>query len=299
MRVFVTGATGFVRSAVVQELLSAGHEVVGLARSDEGTEALAAAGAKSHHGSVEDLDSLRRGVETADGVIHLAFIHDFSRFVENCETDRRAIAAMGEVLAGSDRPLLITSGTGLVKPGRLALESDRYDPDHFHPRIASEQAAEAVAENGVKVMIARLPQVHGEGDHGFTPILIGLAHDKGRAAYIGDGQARWAAVHRFDAARLYRLALEKGTAGARYHAVAEEGITLRALQEVIGRHLGVPVVSVSPDEARDYFGWFAHFASLDMPASSEWTRRTLGWEPTGPELFADMEAHYFLRQAAE
>ncbi len=292
MRVFVTGATGFVGSAVVKELITAGHEVLGLVRSDASAAAIEKAGAKVHRGSVEDLDSLRSGVAEVDGVIHTAFIHDFSKFVENCEIDRRAIATMGEVLAGSDRPLIITSGTGAA-PGHMSRESDRFPSDHPNPRIASEQAADVVEAMGVKVMSVRLPQVHGKGDHGFVPILIGIARDKGRAAYVGDGSNRWPAVHRFDAARLYRLAMEKGTAGARYNAIAEEGVTLRALEEVIGRHLNLPVVSISPEEAADYYGWFAAFAAMDIPASSAWTRKTLGWQPTGPELFADLEAHYF------
>ncbi len=293
MRVFVTGATGFVGSAVVQELLAAGHQVLGLVRSDASAAALEKAGGKVHRGSVEDLDSLRRGAEAADGVIHTAFIHDFSKFVENCEIDRRAITAMGEVLAGSDRPLIITSGTG-TSPGRMSRESDRFPPDHPNPRIASEQAADAVEAMGVKVMSMRLPQVHGKGDHGFVPILIGIAREKGVAAYVGEGQNRWPAVHRLDAGRLYRLALEKGTAGARYNAVAEEGVTLRALEEAIGRHLRIPVTSITPAEAEDYYDWFADFASMDITASSAWTRQTLGWAPTGPDLMTDLEsAGYF------
>ena len=299
MRVFVTGATGFVGSAIVQELLAAGHAVVGMARSDKGAEALAATGAMVHRGTVEDLASLRRGVADADGVIHTAFIHDFSKAAENCEIDRRAITAIGEVLAGTDRPLIVTSAMGLLVPGRVGTEADRYVPDHPNPRIASEQAAEAVAAKGVKVMLMRLPQVHGAGDHAFAPLLIQIARDKGRAAYVGDGSNRWPAVHRLDAARLYRLALEKGTGGARYHAVAEEGVTLRALEELIGRCLNLPVAGISPEEAADYYGWFAAFAAMDIPASSAWTRETLGWQPKEPELFADMEAHYFLRVPAE
>ncbi len=299
MRVFVTGATGFVGSAVVNDLIAAGHEVLGMARSDKGAEALAGAGAEVHRGTVEDLDSLRRGVADADGVIHTAFIHDFSRAAENCEIDRRAITAMGEALAGSERPLIITSAMGLLAPGRVGTETDRYLPDHPNPRIASEQAAEAMADKGVNIMTVRLPQVHGAGDHAFAPLLIQIARDKGRAAYIGDGSNRWPAVHRLDAARLYRLALEKGTAGARYHAVAEEGVTLRALEELIGRCLNLPVIGLSPEEAADYYGWFAQFASMDVPASSAWTRETLGWQPMQPGLFADMETHYFPPQVAE
>ena len=289
MRVFVTGATGFVGSAVVQDLIAAGHEVLGMARSDAGAAALAKAGAAVHRGTVEDLDSLKRAAADADGVVHTAFIHDFSKFVENCEIDRRAITAMGEVLAGSDRPLIITSGTGAAAPGRIATETDRFPADHPNPRIASEQAADAVAATGVKVMSVRLPQVHGPHDHGFVPILIGIARDKGRAAYVGDGKNRWPSVHRLDAARVYRLALEKGTAGTRYHAVAEEGVSLRALEEAIGRHLNIPVVTITPEEAADYYGWFAGFASMDMPASSTWTQKTLGWRPTGADLMTDLE----------
>ena len=289
MRVFVTGATGFVGSAVVQNLLAAGHQVLGLVRSDASAAALEKTGAAVHRGSVEDLDSLRAGAANADGVIHTAFIHDFSNFVENCEIDRRAITAMGDVLAGTGRPLIITSGTGAGRPGTVSRESDRFPPDHPNPRIASEQAADAIEAQGVKVMSVRLPQVHGPHDHGFVPILIGIARDKGIAAYVGDGKNRWPAVHRLDAARVYRLALEKGTAGARYNAIAEEGVPLRALEEVIGRHLNLPVVSLSPEEAADYYGWFAAFAAMDIPASSDWTRQTLGWAPTGPDLMTDLE----------
>ena len=294
MRVFVTGASGFVGSAVVQDLLSAGHEVLGLARSDASAAAIEKAGAKVHRGSVDDLDSLKRGAAQADGVIHTAFIHDFSNFVENCEIDRRAITAMGEVLAGTDTPLVITSGTG-TSPGRVSRENERFPADHPNPRIASEQAADVVEAMGAKVMTVRLPQVHGPHDHGFVPITINIARDKGRAAYVGDGANRWPAVHRLDAARLYRLALEKGTAGARYNAVAEEGISLRALEEVIGRHLDLPVVSIAPEEAADYYGWFAAFASMDMPASSAWTQETLGWHPTAPDLMSDLENEDYFR----
>jgi nucleoside-diphosphate-sugar epimerase len=289
MRVFVTGATGFVGSAVVQDLLTAGHQVVGLARNDASAAALEKAGADVHPGSVEDLDSLTRGAKQADGVIHTAFIHDFSKFVENCEIDRRAITTMGEVLAGSDRPLIVTSGTGAGAPGRVSVESDRFAPDHPNPRIASEQAADALEAKGVKVMSLRLPQVHGPHDHGFVPILIAIARQKGVAAYVADGGNRWPAVHRLDAARVYRLALEKGVAGARYNAVGEEGVSLRTLMEVIGRHLRIPVKSITQAEAEDYYGWFFRFAAMDIPASSAWTRKTLGWEPSGPDLMTDLE----------
>ncbi|RWM29589.1 SDR family oxidoreductase [Mesorhizobium sp.] len=294
MRVFVTGATGFVGSATVQELLHAGHKVLGLARSDAGANALAAAGAEVLRGNLEDLDSLRRGAAQVDGVIHTGFNHDFSRFKENCETDRRAIEAMGAELAGSDRPLIVTSGIGLVEPGRVATEDVPPASNSRIPRV-SEQAAYAAAEKGARVSIVRLPpSVHGAGDHGFVPILIGIAREKGASIYTGEGLNRWPAVHRLDAARLYRLVLEKGRAGARYHAVAEEGIPFREIAAVIGRRLGVPVFGKSPEESAAHFGWFAHFAAIDNEASSALTRQELGWEPTQAGLIEDVDqAVYF------
>jgi len=291
MRVFLTGATGFVGSGIVPELIAAGHQVIGLARSDAGAKSLAAAGAHVHRGDLEDLDSLRSGAAASDGVIHAGFIHDFTRFKEVCETDRRAIDALASALAGSERPLLVTSGTALVSPGRLATEEmvPASGPTAI-PRIASEEAAIAAAARGVRVSLVRLsPSVHGDGDHGFVPTLIRIAREKGVSAYVGDGLNRWTAVHRLDTARLYRLAVEKGAAGARYHGVAEEGIAFRDIAEAIGRGLNIPVVSKSREEAADHFGWFAHFASLDCPASSKLTQERLGWRPTQLTLIEDLE----------
>lgn len=290
MRIFLTGATGFIGSVIVSELLQAGHQVLGLTRSDAGAQALAAAGAEAHRGSLEDLDSLRSGAAGADGVIHCAFDHDFSNFLANCEKDRRAIEALGEALAGSSRPLVITSGTGMgaAAPGQLATE-DHLDLNHPNPRKVSEQAGAAVAERGVSVSVVRLPQVHDTVKQGLITYAVQIAREKGVSPYIGEGRNRWPAAHVTDVARLYRLALEKNEAGSRYHAVAEEGITMREISEVIGRGLGVPVVSLAPEEAPAHFGWLAMFTSFDMPASSAITREKLGWNPAGPDLITDLK----------
>jgi nucleoside-diphosphate-sugar epimerase len=291
MKVFVTGASGFVGSAVVPELLQAGHQVLGLARSDASAQALLAAGAEVLRGDLTDLDSLKRGAAAADGVIHLAFIHDFSQYQTAAATDHQAITAMGSVLAGSDRPLVVTSGLAGFAAGRLATEHD----EPTAGARTSEQAMLALVPQGVRASAVRLaPSVHDTGDHGFVPYLIQVARQKGESAYIGDGSNRWPAVHRLDAARLFRLALEHGTAGARYHGVADEGLAFRDLAAIIGRHLNVPVVSKSVEEAPEHFGWMARFAALDMAGSSALTQQWLGWQPTHPGLLTDLQqGHYF------
>jgi nucleoside-diphosphate-sugar epimerase len=290
MRVFLTGATGFIGSLIVPELLQAGHRVLGLTRSEAGARSLVAAGAEAHRGDIEDLDSLRSGAAQSDGVIHTAFNHDFSKFVENCENDKRAIEAMGEALVGSDRPLIITSGTGMgnVVPGQLASE-DAFNPNSPNPRRASEIAGIAVAERGVNVSVVRLPQVHDPVKQGLITPLVQIAREKKVSAYLGEGLNRWPAAHVLDVARLYRLALEKRQKGSRYNAVAEEGVPFREVAAVIGRRLKVPVVSLPKDQAAAHFGWLGMFADYDMPASSALTRERLGWQPTGPGLIADLE----------
>jgi nucleoside-diphosphate-sugar epimerase len=298
MRVFVTGATGFIGSAVVRELVDAGHQVLGLARSEKAAKDLVAAGAEVHRGSLEDLESLRSGAAAADGVIHTAFIHDFANYGPAAEADKRAIETLGTALAGSNRPLLVTGGTLLVQPqGQLATEDDAANSSF--PR-KSEEAGSALVSRGVRASVVRLPpSVHGKGDHGFVPRLISIAHEKGVSAYIGDGLNRWPAVHRLDAAHLYRLVLEKGSAGGRYHGVADDGVPTREIAEIIGRRLNVPVVSKSREEAADHFGWIAHFFAMDVPASSAQTQERLGWCPGQPGLIADLDAQYYFEHTAD
>ena len=289
MRVFVTGATGFVGSAVVPELLAHGHEVLGLARSDASAAALETAGAEVVRGVLEDADILARTAADSDGVIHTAFNHDFSRFAESCQLDRRAILALGEGLAG--KPLLVTSGTARLAAGRLALETDiPAEGVDGYPRLSESAAAEQAAR-GVRASTVRLaPSTHGPGDHGFVPLLIDLARRTGVSAYLGDGANRWSGVYRLDAAKVYRLALERGVGGERYHAVAEEGVPFREIAAAIGRGLSLPVES----RPAEHFGWFAMFAGMDAATSATWTRETLGWAPTGPGLIEDIEtAGYF------
>ena len=294
MRVFMTGAAGFIGTVTTKELIANGHQVMGLARSDENVVALEKLGAEVHRGSLQDLESLKRGASNADGVIHLAFIHDFSKFAENGQIDKRAIEAMGDVLAGTNKPFIVTSGTGLISPGKVTTEDMRPAANAFAPRV-SEQAGMAYASRGVRAMAIRLPQVHGgDGKAGLITYLLDIARQKGVAPYVGDGSDRWPSAHRLDVAHLYRLALEKGAADAAYHAVAEEGVPMRQIIEVIGRALNVPVISIKKEEAGDYFGPLAMFAGLDMPASSAKTQAELGWKPTQIGLIADIgQPNYF------
>jgi len=295
MRVFVTGATGFVGSAVVQELLSAGHEVLGLARSDASARLLLEAGAEVHRGDLEDLDSLKRGAAITDGIIHTGFIHDFTRYKEMCAVDRRAIETLGEAIKGTDKPLLVTSGTALLPEGKLGTENDKRDPNTPNPR-ETEQAADALAALGIRVAVVRLPpSVHGEGDHGFVPILINLARQKGVSVYENEGANLWPAVHRLDAAKVYRLTLERNAEpGTRFHAVAEEGIAFKDIATIIGNRLNLPVESKSTEEATAHFDWFSHFAAFDNPTSSKQTQEQLGWSFNQPGLIEDIDnAYYF------
>ncbi|WP_158881491.1 SDR family oxidoreductase [Rhodanobacter sp. L36] len=290
MRVFLTGATGFIGSKVLPELLAAGHQVLGMTRSDAGARALVAAGAQAHRGQLEDLDSLHSGAAQADAVIHTAFDHDFSNFVANCEKDRQAIKALGSALIGSNKPLLITSGTGMGSAGHgQPATEDVFNLDHPNPRSASEIAGADMSAAGVNVSVVRLPQVHDTVKQGLVSPLLDVARAKGFSAYIGEGHNRWPAAHVLDVARLYRLALERNEPGARYHAVAEEGITARDIATAIGAGLHMPVKSITADEAADHFGWLGMFAGMDLPASSTWTQKALDWHPVGPGLIADLE----------
>jgi nucleoside-diphosphate-sugar epimerase len=289
MRVFVTGATGFVGSAIVKELIGAGHQVLGLARSDAGAKSLTDAGAQVHRGDLDDLEGLRTGAARSDGVIHTAFRHDWSKFAESSEMDKRAIEALGSELRGSDRPLLVTGGLAVVAQGRAATEDDPPFPvSASYPR-ASEATAAALTAGGVNASVVRLPQVHDPVKQGLITSLVALAREKGVSAYVGEGLNQWAAVHVLDAARLYRLALENHEAGARYHAVAEEGVPLREIAEVIGRGLKIPVVAMSQEKADAHFGFLARFAGMDLRGSSAKTQERLNWRPTGPQLIADLE----------
>ena len=294
MRVFITGAAGFIGTATTRELIANGHRVLGLARSDANAEALKKLGAEVHRGSLQDLESLKSGAKQTDGTIHCAFIHDFSKFAENGQIDKRAIEAMGDVLEGTNKPFIVTSGTALIAPGAVATEEMRRDDGANLPRV-SEQAGLAYAKRGVRAMAIRLPQVHGEaGKAGLISYLLESARQKRVAAYVGDGSARWAAGHRLDVARLYRLALEKGSADGIYHAVGEEGVPMLKIVEVLGRALKVPVKSIRQEEAGEYFGPLAMFAGLDIPASSALTQKWLGWKPKEIGLIADIgQPNYF------
>jgi nucleoside-diphosphate-sugar epimerase len=299
MRVFLTGATGFIGSRIVPELLAAGHQVIGMTRSDAGERTLEAAGAEAHRATLEDLDSIRAGAAKADAVIHTAFDHDFNNFVENCQKDKRVIEALGSVLKGSTRPLIITPGTGIGanRSGDLAGE-DVFNANHPNPRTISELTGNALLDEGVKVSVVRLPQVHDPVKQGLITPYIEMSRAKGKVAYVGEGTNRWSAAHVLDVAKLYQLVLDKGEAGARYHAVAEEGVSARDIAKVVAAGLGLPLVSLSPEEAAGHFGWFAMFAGVDMPASSAWTRERLGWNPTGPVLIDDLKAMDYTAVAA-
>lgn len=289
MLVFLTGATGFIGSHIVAELLAAGHQVLGMTRSDSGARALEAAGVQVHRGTLEEPETLRAGASRADAVIHTAFDHNFANFGANCQKDSRVIAAMGEALKGSNRPLIITSGTGMGDAGHgQPATEDVFNPDHPNPRSASEIAGNALRERGVNVSVVRLPQVHDTRKQGLISPYVEMARAKGVAAYVGDGANRWPAAHVLDVAKLYRMVLDHAEVSARYHAVAEEGVRARDLAEVIGAGLGVPTASIAPEEAAAHFGWLSHFIGLDMPASSALTRARLGWEPKGPGILEDL-----------
>lgn len=310
MRIFVTGASGWIGSAVVAELLGAGHQVLGLARSDASAAALTAAGAQVHSGTLDDLDGLREAAGASEGVIHLAFKHDIAfsgDFQGAADADRRAVEALGDALAGSDRPLVIASGLLGLAPGRVATERDDHGEDAAilalgggpATRYGTAELTLSMASRGVRSAIVRLPPTnHGEGDSGFMATLVGIAREKGVSGYVGEGANRWTAVHRLDSARLFRLAVERAPAGSTLHAVAEEGVPIRDVAEVIGRHLNVPTVSVPPERAAEHFTWMAGFIGLDAPASAELTRELLGWAPTRPGLIEDLDQGHYFRAAA-
>ena len=299
MRVFLTGATGFIGTAIVREVIKSGHQVLALARSDAGAKSLIEAGAQVHRGDLGGLESLRSGAAMSDGVIHTAFNHDFSKFAANCEMDRRAIEVLGSALAGSDRPLVVTAGAALIAPGHVATEDDVPPSNPAFPRVSEETAA-SVAVRGVRASVVRLPQVHDTVKQCLVTYMIALAREKGVSAYVGEGRNRWPAVNVLDAAHLYRLALEKGSAGARYHAIAEEGVPLRQIAEAIGRGLKVPVVSKSPEEAAQHFGFLGYFVGIDAPASSALTQERLGWRPTAqPGMIADLNAMNYFEHTAD
>lgn len=296
MRVFLTGATGYIGSAIVRELLAAGHQVLGLARGDDASERLARAGAEAHRGDLSDPDNLAAGAQACDGVIHTAFGHDFTKYREAGETDRRAVAAMARALEGSNKPLVITSGTTILAPGRVGTEEDPALPDSpSGVRALSEEVALAAAARGVRSVVVRLPpSVHGPGEHGFVPALIDVARRTGVSSFVGDGANRWPAVHRLDAARLFRLALEQAAPGTRLHGAAEDGIPMREIAEAIGEGLGVPVRGIGADEAAAHFDWLAFVVPIDNPTSSAITRATVGWRPEEAGLLADVrESGYF------
>lgn len=290
MRIFVTGATGFIGTALVPELIQAGHQVVGLTRSEAGAEALKSAGAQPLHGNIDDLDSLRKGAADSDGVIHLAFNHDFSRFQQNCEDDRKVIEAIGEVLAGSARPFVVTSGTAIALNIDGQLSTEESPLATWNPRGASETAVRELTERGLNTTVVRLPQVHDTRKQGLVPYLLAVARQKGVSAYIGEGNNRWPAAHLTSVAELYRLAFEKAEPGAIYHAVDEEGVPMKAIAEAHARGLKIPAVSIPLEQAQEHFGWLAHFAPHDMPSSSALTQKKLDWKPSGPGLIADLDA---------
>jgi nucleoside-diphosphate-sugar epimerase len=289
MRIFVTGAPGFIGSALVPELIQAGHQVLGLTRSEAGTEKLRGAGAEVLYGNTEDLDSLRRGAADSDGVIHLAFNHDFSQFQKNVDNDREAIVAIGEVLLGSNRPFVVTSGTAIAANVDGKPSTEDSPTASWNPRVASEVATKELTARGVNTSVVRLPQVHDTRKQGLVPYLLAVAREKGVSAYIADGSNRWPAGHVSDVARLYRLAFEKAEPGAIYHAVDEEGVSMKAIVEAHARGLKVPVISIKPEKAEAHFGWLARFAEHDMPSSSALTQEKLNWKPTGPGLIADLD----------